>query len=119
MYILVIEFFTLTAVIKNNTQITDGFEFRQSIDEVFHHNIDDLHWLFRNPKSLHSFANKMIQAGLVSEDGRSEPTVDIIIDEFTAGIQFISEQEKIEEHCIKFLSVLYTKKGSLLLLEIK
>ena len=89
---------------------TDGF--RQSIDAVFDRNIDALHRLFRNSRSLHSFANNMIQAGLISEDAQSEPTMKTIIEEFTAGIEFIPEQEKIEKHCIKFLSVLYTMKGS-------
>ena len=82
------------------------------IDAVFDRNMDGLHRLFRNPRSLQSFANNMIQARLISKDAQSEPTVNTIIEEFTAGIEFIPEQEKIEEHCIKFLSVLYTMKGS-------
>ena len=82
------------------------------IDAVFDCSMDALHRLFRNPITLYSFANNMIQAGLISKDAQSEHTVKTIIEEFTAGIEFIPEQEKIEEHCIKFLSVLYTMKGS-------
>ena len=48
---------------------------------------------------------------------QSEPTINnnIIIKEFEAGMVFISEQDKIEEHYIKFLSVLYKMQGPFVL----
>ena len=82
---------------------------RRCINEVFDRNIADLHQLFKH--SLTAIANEMLQAGLVSRDVHNEPTVDNIIKEFIAGMLFISEQEKIEEQCIKFLSALYKMQG--------
>ena len=82
---------------------------RRCVNEVFDRNIADLHQLFKH--SLTAIANEMLQAGLVSRDVHNEPTVDNIIKEFIAGMLFISEQEKIEEHCIKFLSALYKMQG--------
>ena len=88
---------------------------RRCINTVFDRNIADLHQLFAN--SLMVIANEMIQAGLLSQNVQSEPTLDnnIIIKEFKAGMLFISEKEKIEEHCIKFLSVLYKMQGPFVL----
>ena len=86
---------------------------RRCINTVFDHNIADLHQLFKN--SLPAIANEMLQVGLLAQDVHNQPTVDNIIKEFIAGIQFIYEQEKIEEHCIEFLSVLYKMKGSFVL----
>ena len=58
-----------------------------------------------------AIANEILQAGLVSREVHNEPTVDNIIKEFMARMLFISKQQKIEEHCIKFLSVLYKMQG--------
>ena len=86
---------------------------RRSINSVFDHHIADLHQLFQN--SLTAIANQMLQVDLISQDVHNEPTVDNIIKEFKAGMLFISEKEKIEEHCIKFLSVLYKMQGPFVL----
>ena len=79
------------------------------IDAVFDRNMDALHRLFRNPITLHLFANNMIQAGLISKDAQSEHTMKTIIEEFTAGIESCLNKRRLS---IKFLSVLYTMKGS-------
>ena len=53
----------------------------------------------------------MYEAGLIDRAVQREPKYESIIDSFLAGIGLMEEQEEIEEHCVKFLSVLYKLGG--------
>ena len=53
----------------------------------------------------------MYQAGLIDRAVQREPRYESIIDSFLAGISLMEEQKEIEEHCVKFLSVLYKLGG--------
>ena len=53
----------------------------------------------------------MLHTGLISGDVAKEPTLDLILNDFTSGMIFMRKADKIVNHLIKFLRVLLEMQG--------
>ena len=53
----------------------------------------------------------MLHTGLISGDVAKEPTLDLILIDFTSGMIFMRKADKIVNHFIKFLRVLLEMQG--------
>ena len=60
---------------------------------------------------LPSLASKMFAADLISNEVQRSPTFNGIIDEFKAGMSYITERSELEDHCTKFLRACIDIKG--------
>ena len=62
---------------------------------------------------LPSLTSNMFAAGLISNEIRRTPSFDGIIDEFKAGMSYITEQSKFGDHCTKFLRACIDEGGAI------
>ena len=53
----------------------------------------------------------MLHTGLISGDVAEEPTLDLILKDFTSGMVFMRKADKIINHINKFLRVLLEMQG--------
>ena len=80
-----------------------------TIKEVFNNNVARLNSLLRN--SIEIFALTMLQEGLIPHAVSHSHEYTTIIDSFLSSFEFITEQQQIEQVCLKFLEVLHTTGG--------
>ena len=64
-------------------------------------------------RCLPSLASKMFAASLISNEVQRSPSFNGIIDEFKAGMSYITEQSELEDHCIKFLRACTDERGAI------
>ena len=62
---------------------------------------------------LSELASKMYAAGVISNEVQRSPSFNGIIDEFKAGMSFITEQSELKDYCTKFLRVCIDIKGAI------
>ena len=75
------------------------------IELVMEKNHANLCRLFKS--SLKTFAEELLQAGIITRDVQTNPTSDNIINCFLSGFVFKNELEEIEEYCMKFFNAFY------------
>ena len=61
--------------------------------------------------SLKTFAEELLQAGVITRDIETDPTSDTIINCFLSGFAFKNELDEIEEYCVKFFNAFYEIRG--------
>ena len=87
---------------------TDINKLRHVIRNVLVKHYTSLHEISRS--CLLSLAAQMYAADLISSAVHQSPSFDSIIDEYKAGLSFMSTLPEIVHYCVKFLSIL-TKIG--------
>ena len=88
----------------------DPHQLIQCIKTVIDNNYSSLGTLFTK-RSIKTIAGKMLHTGLISGDVAEEPTLDLILSDFTSGMIFMRKADKIINHFIKFLRVLLEMQG--------
>ena len=96
----------------NNMTQADPHQIIQCIKTVIDDNYSSLGTLFTK-RSIKTIAGKMLHTGLISGDVAEEPTLDLILNDFTSGMVFMRKADKnfIINHIIKFLRVLLEMQG--------
>ena len=79
------------------------------IELVMEKNHANLCRLFKS--SLKTFAEELLQAGIITRDIETDPTSDTIINCFLSGFAFKNELEEIEEYCVRFFNAFYEIRG--------
>ena len=80
-----------------------------TIKDVFNNNVARLNLLLQD--NIREFARQMLQEGLIAPAVIRNPKYTTIIDNFLASLLFMTEQKDVEQHCSKFLKVLYEIGG--------
>lgn len=62
---------------------------------------------------LQSLANEMFVAELISKQVQRSPLFDSIIDEFIAGMSFMSDYSEVDDHCVQFLKACIEVGGAI------
>ena len=62
---------------------------------------------------LPALASNMYAAGLISNETQWSPSFKGIIDEFKAGMSFITERSELEDYCTKFLRACIDIRGAI------
>ena len=102
--ILKVIFYFLTG---NDLTQVDPHQLIQCIKTVIDDNYSSLGTLFTK-SSIKTIAGKMLHTGLISAE---EPTLDLILNDFTSGMVFMRKADTIINHIIKFLRVLLEMQG--------
>ncbi len=55
--------------------------------------------------SIKEVSESMLSAGIISRIKMKEPSSDVIINSFNTGLNFKTTIQEIENHCVKFLTV--------------
>ena len=61
--------------------------------------------------SIKEVSESMLSAGIISRIKMKEPSSDSIINSFNAGLNFKTTVQEIENHCVKFLTVVHDFGG--------
>ena len=61
--------------------------------------------------SLKTFADELLEAGIITRDVQTSPTSDNIINCFLSGFEFKDDLEEIEEYCVRFFNAFYEIRG--------
>ena len=61
--------------------------------------------------SLERLSAELFTVGIISDDVRSNPSTERILNEFYIGIALLDELKQVEEHCMKLFRVLYKMGG--------
>ena len=86
------------------------------LNSVLNNNVDRLNLLLQkscvnNVDNIEDFARKMLQEQLIPHAVSCSREYTIIINQFLALFEFMTEQQQIEEQCLKFLEVLHNIGG--------
>ena len=71
----------------------------------------DLNDIFQ--MSIGSISNQLVQVDIITSDVQKSPSYDAIISQFVGGMNFISTQKELEEHCKVFIKALTNVGGPL------
>ena len=63
--------------------------------------------------SIGSISNQLVQVDIITSDVQKSPSYDAIVSQFVGGMNFISTQEELEEHCKVFITALTNVGGPL------
>ena len=99
----------LTCAIYNLSDI-NVMKLKQVIDKVLVSYHADLTGLPK--KSLPSLANQLYASGLISNEVKDNPSIDVFIDEFKASLSFMRKVSPVKNHCKKFLKAFMAVGGS-------
>ena len=91
--------------------VTDVTKLRHSVIDV----LTKRHAQLRDSSisCLPALASKMFAAGLINSETQRSPSFNGIIDEFKAGMSFMTERSELEDHCTKFLRACIDIRGAI------
>ena len=81
------------------------------LEQVLTDNYVSLHGIFQ--QSIGDISNELLQAGIITQTVQKSPSYDAIVSQFVGGMNFISTQEELEEHCKVFVTALTNVGGPL------
>ena len=81
------------------------------LEKVLTDNHVCLHGIFQ--ESIGDISNELLQAGIITRTVQRSPSYDAIVSQFVGGMNFISTQKELEEHCKVFITALTNVGGPL------